>query len=277
MPVCRRLHLKWVSAATILTALLAHGAPVAAQAIPDHPMMSDRYFLAVGALWARSNVQASLNTGRVGVGTFIDFEKDLGLEDAQAIGLFMFSMRLSERWRLEAEYFRISRDDEKVVSRTIGWGNVDIPIGVAVDTSFTLEDARIGFGYSFFRTRDKEVGFGLGVHQTSIEAKLSTQSTGSQDASTSGPLPTFTIYSRMALTDRWMFMARIDRLSLDQDDFDGRISSSGIEFVFQPSRHFNIGMGFRDISYELSSTSDDWRGSMQIQQSGPLLYVGTTF
>jgi hypothetical protein len=81
----------------------------------------------------------------------------------------------------------------------------------------------------------------------------------------------------MALTDRWLFSTRVDRLSLDQDDLDGDIFSSGADFIYQPWRHVNIGIGYREIDFEISGKSDDWRGEIQIRQSGPTLFIGTSF
>ncbi len=52
-------------------------------AVPDHPMMKDRFFIGVGVVWAKSNVTANLNTGTLGLGTFIDFENDIGLKQEQ--------------------------------------------------------------------------------------------------------------------------------------------------------------------------------------------------
>ncbi len=42
------------------------------------------------------------------------------------IGQFAFRMNLSERWRLEAEYFSLNRDSEQQIARTIDWGDREI-------------------------------------------------------------------------------------------------------------------------------------------------------
>jgi hypothetical protein len=257
--------------------LLADSAFAQEDTPPDHPMMSDRFFVAAGVLWAESNVTANLNTGRVGLGTFIDFEDDFGLDETNVIGLFMFRMRLSERWRLEAEYFKLDRDNEKDLSRTIEWGDLTIPINAFARGEFSVEDVRVSVGYSFFQRKDKEIGIGLGAHVMSMDASLSTRNFGSEAASESAPLPVVTFYARMALTDRWLLNVRVDRLSLDTGDIDGSIFSSGTEFVYQPWRHFNIGIGYRDINMEVTSTSEDWRGKAQVRQSGPILFVSSTF
>lgn len=257
--------------------LLAGAARAEEDVIPQHPMMSDRFFIGAGALWAESNVTANLNTGRVGLGTFIDFEDDVGLDENNLIGLFSFRWRMFERWLLQAEYFELNRDNEKQVSRTIDWGDLSVPVNAFARGTFDMSDIRVSVGYSFFRTKDKEIGIGLGAHVTDLEATFSTQNFGSERASQSAPLPVLMMYAQMALTDRWLLSVRVDRLSLDTGDVDGSIFSSGTDFVYQPWRHFAMGLGYRDINIQISSTGEDWRGKAQVRHSGPYLFISSTF
>jgi hypothetical protein len=246
-------------------------------AIPQHPMLSDRWFISAGALWGESNVSASLSTGRVGIGAIVDFEDDVGLDEENLVGVIMFRTHFLERWQVEVEYFKLDRANEKQISRTIDWGDLNVPIDAHVRGSFDVEDARVSIGYSFFKTADKEVGVGLGAHVTRMEASLSTERLGSDRAAQTAPLPFVTMYARMALSDRWLLNVRVDRLSLDTGDIDGKIFSSGAEFIYQPWRHFSIGIGYRDINFQVSSTNEDWRGKAQVQQNGPMLFVSSTF
>jgi hypothetical protein len=269
--------------ANLLGAALSAIAPIEAFCAeaytpPDHPVMTDRFVLSAGISRSESNVTANLSTGRIGLGTLIDFEDDLGLEKDNEIGVFEFSMRMFERWRLDAEYFKLDRDNETQASRTLDWGRLSIPITAAVRSNFDLEDARISVGYSFFRSTDKDVGVGLGAHVMSLDAALSTRNLGSERASIdSAPLPVVNFYARMALTDRWLLNVRIDRLSLDAGAIDGSIFDVEADFVYQPWRHFNIGLGYRDINLEATSTGAKWRGKAQVRQNGPLLFISATF
>ncbi|HEX2492694.1 MAG TPA: hypothetical protein VHK24_02890 [Steroidobacter sp.] len=268
-----------MTAILVATALgaFSHAATAQEETIPDHPVMRDRFFIGVGGMWSDSNVSANLNSGTVGLGAIIDFEEDLGLDETNLIALFFFRMNLSERWRLEAEYFKLDRDKETQIPRTIDWGDLNVPVNAFVNSTFNLEDIRVSVGYAFFKRKDKEIGVGLGAHVMDIEAALETRNFGSQGAQESAPLPVLTLYARMALTDRWLLNVRVDRLSLDTGDVDGSIFSSATEFIYQPWRHFSVGIGYRDINVEISSTSEDWRGKAQIRQSGPALFLSTTF
>lgn len=260
----------------LATLLHAHTAFGQDDQIPGHPMMKDRWFIGGGALWADSNVTGSLNRGRL-VGANIDFEDDLGLDEENFIGVLTVRARIFERWLFEAEYFKLDRDNERTLSRTLDWGEEAIPIDAVVRSSFDVEDTRLSVGYSFFKTQDKEVGIGLGAHVTRMEASLSSERREGQAAAETAPLPFLTMYARIALTDRWLLSIRVDRLSLDTGSIDGSVFSSGTEFVYQPWRHFSIALGYRDINYQISSTSEDWNGKAQIQQSGPMLMISSTF
>jgi hypothetical protein len=245
--------------------------------VPDHPMFTDAWYLSAGALLAESNVTANLNSGPIGAGALIDFEDDMGLDETNLIGLFDARWHFTKRWQLEVEYFKLDRENEKQVQRVIDWGNLNIPINGVAKGTFNIEDFRVGVGYSFFRTKDKEFGVGLGAHVAKLGAGLSTRSLGSEVASQTAPLPFLTVYARMALTDRWLLSMRVDRLSLDTGDINGKIFSSGLDLIYQPWRHFSIGLGYRDINFQVSSVSADWRGEAQIQESGPTLFVATSF
>jgi hypothetical protein len=111
----------------------------------------------------------------------------------------------------------------------------------------------------------------------SLEASLDTRNFGSQRADMSAPLPALSLYARMALSDRWLLNVRVDRLSLDTGNIDGSIFSSAMDFVYQPWRHANIGIGYRDLNLQATSTSARWRGKAQVRLSGPFLLIGTTF
>lgn len=245
--------------------------------VPDHPMLTDAWFMGAGVLWAESNVTANLNSGAIGAGALIDFEDDMGLDESSLIGLFDVRWHFTKRWQLEVEYFKLDRDNEKQVQRVLEWADLSVPIDAEAKGSFNIEDFRVGIGYSIFRSKDKEVGIGLGAHVAKLEAGLSTRNFGSDLASQTAPLPFITLYARVALTDRWLLSMRVDRLSLDTGEIDGKVFSSGVDLIYQPWRHFSVGLGFRDINFQVSSVSDDWRGKAQIQQSGPMLFLATSF
>jgi len=244
--------------------------------IPVHPLLNDSFFLAVGGFWSESRTQARVNSGVVGVGANIDFEKDLGLEERKAVPIYMFGWRFAKHWRVELEHYDIDRDNRHQVSRDIQFGNQTFTASTEVGANFKLDVTRASIGYSLFKTSDKELGIGLGVHETKLQAGLSGAGE-EQNAKTSGPLPVISLYSGFALTNRWLFQTRFDRLKIDVGDTDGDVSNLAIDLVYQPFRHVNFGLGYRTLLLRVDSTSERWRGTAEIRSSGPTLFVGTTF
>jgi hypothetical protein len=247
----------------------------AACSVPDHPVMKDHWYVSGGAMWARSNVTANLNRGVLGA--LVDFEDDLGLDRTDVIGLWDLRWHFARRWQVEAEYFRLDRSGQKQAQRDITFGNVTVPITATANSTFNVEDFRVGLGWSFFRTQDKEVGVGIGAHVARIQASLSSQNFGSDRASETAPLPFLSLYARMALTDRWLLNVRVDRLSVNTGSIDGSVFSSGLDLIYQPWRHVGFGLGYRDINWQISSNNSDWNGKAQIQENGPMLFINGSF
>src|SRR5262245_22782179 len=163
----------------ILRGLLAStiGAVVAAPAfcqepIPDHPALRDKFYFSLGAYFPRTTTSAELES-RTGLGTNIDFENTLGMNESKTVPVAMARWRTNNRWRVEGEYFQLNRSCERTIDRSINWGDHTFPLNASVSSKFDFSDLRLSAGYSFFRTKDKEVGVGLGVHVAGYDANIS--------------------------------------------------------------------------------------------------------
>ena len=111
---------------TLRTALAGLGlaaaiAPAAAQA-PLHPALEDRWTFGAGFFFPNTATQASLASNRTGVGTNVDFEEALDIERSKTVPILYGRWRINQRWRIDAEYFRLNRDSERVIDRNIQWG-----------------------------------------------------------------------------------------------------------------------------------------------------------
>ena len=90
--------------------LSAHAQTDPAEAAPIHPALNDRFIFGLGAFYSRSSTQAGLSGSAGGVGATVDFEKVLGLDERNVSTNGGFVWRMTERWRLEADYFSLNRD-----------------------------------------------------------------------------------------------------------------------------------------------------------------------
>lgn len=244
--------------------------------IPHHPALSDTWFVGVGATLMTSNTEARLQSS-TGVGAIVDFEDTLGLSQTQWVPQGIGRWRFSERWRLEAEYFRLNRNGSKTIEQDITWGDQSIAAGTLVETEFDVSVARVSCGYSFFKTEDKEIGLALGFHVTDFKATVGASGGTAETAKLLAPLPVLSLYDQFALTDQWAIASRLDIFKLAYDPYRGHVLSVGIDALYQPWRHVGIGLGWRTLQIRASVDDSDWRGDLNTNYQGPVLFLSTSF
>jgi len=242
-----------------------------------HPALTDRWSLQLGAYFPKADTTASLNSTAGTRGTSISFEDDLGLDDSKTTATILGSVRLGERWKIEAEYLFLDRSGSRSLSRTLNWGDHTYNLGATVNSEFNSNIYRLSAGYSFVKNNQSELGVVLGLHVTDFEAKLSAPNIGSDKGDVLAPLPTVGIYGAYAFTPRWLLSGRMDYFSLNYNDYDGRLfnASAGVDYRFM--RNFGVGVGYRYVDYDLTASKARYTGNVSYKFNGPVLYVVGSF
>lgn len=276
----------WLAAATLLlgmaTAFTAAAAPAetsATETIPNFPLLGDKFVFEFGGYYPRTSTAASLSGSGGGVGVVVDFEDAFALEDRKLVGIGGFIWRMTERWRLDVEYFVLNRSGTKTLNSEITWGGETFPVGTTVDARYNFNDTRVTAGYSFFKRRDKELGIGVGLHVAGIKASVEDTSGGitAQESSVKAPLPVVNLYGLFALTDNWAVRMRMDWLSLAYGDYSGDIRSAAIDALYQPFRNIGFGLGMRSLIVDLKVDDPDWTGRIRTSYSGPAAFMTVSF
>jgi hypothetical protein len=84
-----------------------------------HRALQDRWSIQLGLYTPSVDTSARLNGSGGLVGTEINFEEDLGYADRKDMPAILASVRLGERWKIEAEYLSLRRENSRALSRTI--------------------------------------------------------------------------------------------------------------------------------------------------------------
>jgi hypothetical protein len=258
--------------------LAAAGAASAAdEAIPDHPALRDRFYFGAGIFVPQTATSAQLQSTRTGVGANVDFENALGMATDKSAPVALARWRISQRWRIEAEYFQLNRSGTKQIDRDIQWGDTVYPVNAVVNSNFDFSDLRVSTGYSFFKRPDKELGVAFGLHIAQYNVSLSANGSATESSAITAPLPVFSLYSQFALTERWALAARFDRFVLKYDTFGGSISAVGLDLMYQPFKHVGFGLGTRSLY--VNASIEDGNRKAQFRQSfqGPLLFMNVSF
>jgi hypothetical protein len=276
-------HYGSMAASTIRRAIAAAflAAPLAAAAaegvIPEHPALLDRFWVGAGAFFPQTTTSAQLQNTQTGVGANVDFENALGMATDKSVPMLSGRWRLGQRWRVEFEYFQLNRTGTKVVDRDIQWGDTTYPINASVSSKFNFSDLRVSAGYAFFKRPDKEVGVGFGLHLAQYDVSLQANGLATESSSVSAPLPVLSVYSQIALTERWALAARMDRFVLKYDTFDGSITGMGLDVMYQPFRHVGFGLGTRALYIDASADKNNRKAEFRQTFQGPLLFMNVSF
>jgi hypothetical protein len=242
-----------------------------------NPALNDKWFFEFGGYFPNTTGNAQLNSTTAGAGTIIDFENMLGMEDHTQAANFAARWRFTERWRLEASYFDTRREGTRTTNQDIQWGDKFYPAGSQLNSSLNVNDARVSVGYSLYKTSDKELGVGLGLHVMGYDARISSLLIGSESKRVTAPLPVITAYGAFSMDDKWSIAARLDRFSLTYNQYHGGITALGLELLYQPFRHVGFGLGYQSLFINFEATRGDFVGKLNQTMQGPTAFLNASF
>jgi hypothetical protein len=261
----------------LVASFVAATARAQTEAIPNHPALTDKFIFEFGGFYSKSSTQASFGPPAGGVGVVVDFENTLGLEERNLSAVGGFLWRITDRWRLEVEYFSLNRSATRTLETDVVWGNTTFNAGSTVNSSYDFSDIRVGVGYSFFKRRDKELGVGLGLHVAGIKTSLQASGIGNESTDVTAPLPVVNFYGAFALTDEWAVRMRVDWLSLNYDTYSGGLRNTAIDVLYQPFRNVGFGFGARTFVLDVEIDDPTWRGRARTVFTGPTVFMTVSF
>ncbi len=270
------------------TAISFSGAPAihAGPYTGIHPLQSDRFVFGAGGYWAAISSAASLHKKGTPLDNDVDFQDDLGFDDTDIQPAFVFTWRFSERSRIEGEYFSVTQGNTATTEKTIEWDDAVYKAGARLDARFDMDIGRVFYGYSFLKTDRQELGAGAGMHYLGLDTSLSGQASVNGKPVTDtvkrgiddwAVLPNIGAYGNHAFSSKWLVSGRVDWISANIGDYDGTLWNAQASVQYQVSDHFGIGLSYRYLSLDLEEDSRKRRWDIDIDYSGPMLFITANF
>ncbi len=246
----------------------------------------DKFQIDIGGFFvtrADTTVSLAEKSGPFAVGTSINFHQDLDLPDSDTVGRIDGYYRWGKRNRVDFSYFKIDRSGTATTSQDINWGDITIPAGTPLVSSFFNQEVfKVTYGFSFLNDRKAELGIDAGLFIDDISVGLSCPSctppnNQRQTADLTAPLPVIGAYFRYNISHRWRFIGKADFFYLEFGDYKGSLTDLRLDVEYHPWKHVGFGFGFNGIQTTLDYETSTESGSIQNTISGPQIYVFTNW
>jgi len=249
----------------------------------DHPLR-DRVKLSLGGFETQDSSSAlRIDDRSLRLGTVLDLEDDLNVEDSASVLRFDGYYRFNRAHRLEWTYYSLDRQGSAGLSRDIEIGNVEFPLGFTVDTELDIRVAEIGYVWSFINVEPYEffLGAGLNVRDVKLTAVGTGLLSGTErrfDNSGKLPMPTVTLGGRYNVLDKLSLNFKMATFGIKFDEQSGRLQDTYFLAEYDITKNFGIGGGFNVYNLDLQfARDDDFSGELKTSYRGLLLYFTGSF
>ena len=224
------------------------------------------------------------------IGSGISFERNLGLDDSEATGLYYINWRMFKRHALEYRYFQLDRSATVTSSTvTIAIGEEEFDITLPIQSFFDITAHEIAYSYSLLFDDRKHLYLGLGISiqdlALGIQGTASSPNPGEIINSTldsTAPLPTLNIGFDYAFTDKWVFVSRLGWLAVEADfgsdeELDGKILNANAGIQWNAFEHFGFFLQYQVFDVDVDYTDRGVLWAIDYEYTGPVLGVDVRF
>ncbi len=250
----------------------------------------DRWRIAAGYFLPSLDTTVQVTDAEGNIGTRIDFEKNLGLDDSKRTGLLFVDWRFFKRHRLTYSYFELNRSAFSIdssVSIIIGDNVFDVTL--PIQSFFDIEANELAYSYSLLFNKRSDLYVGIGISVQDIAAGL--QGTASspdpgellnETLDTTSPLPTLNIGFNYAFNEQWIFQSKLGWLAVEADlggdeVLDGRIINANVGVRWRAFRNVGFFAQYQlfDVDVDFREHSLLW--TVDYDYQGPLIGVDVKF
>ena len=261
-----------------LAAALALAAMIPATSFAQ--MQNDTWVLRAMGFFPKIDTHARADGNNGLVGTDIDFETDLGLDDSKTLPILDVLWRFAPNHRLQLSYLDLSRSATSVLRTTINWRDQTYQINSTVNGEFDSKVTALTYLYSFYRTPETELSAGIGLHYTDITAGLSSVGSAvsvSRSVDAKAPLPVLAFNAAARFSPTLGGELRYQWFGIKIDEYDGSLNVFNAVLSWYPWQNFGIEGGYNYTRYDLSVDKEAWRGEAKYTFKGPVLGIVARF
>lgn len=234
-------------------------------------------------VWARAFFASTNTSIRVDsdtleiLGTLIDVEDDLGIDNSVAMPLVGAQWRFRQRHMLELAYFELNRSATIVVEDEIQWGDLVVPVDFELNSSVDTNVARLAYRYALVQDTNQEFSIGGGLHWTEMKAGISVAGIGTGSVASDGPLPMITLAYEYRLSPKWTAVFVGEWFGIELDQAEGELVHGDATLLWQTWENVALGVGYNFFEIDFKDGEADFKGLFDYNYQGPFLGVEFVF
>ena len=265
-PVLRRL----LTALAILPLLASASAAAAERETLAFP---ERFVFRIASYSVRgADTELSVLSDTL-IGSGFDFTDDLGGENNVDVPRIDGFFRINDRLRFEFGALQIRRDGLNRLEINLDIGDESYSAGDVVVSEIDYELLKLGYAYSFYRSREVELSFTFGLDLTSYSLDYRLVDGSSADSSkASGPLPMFGVRIAYMIEPKWSLHYLSEVLFIETGGVEGSFVNHELDLRYRLDRRLVIGAGLTRFSMDLDSEDAEWRGRIADTHQGFMLF-----
>lgn len=260
--------------------MISSSAVAAADDAASSKAFPDQFMFRVGGYFVDgSNTQFSLNsTTGLGIGTSIDYQKDLGGETRDKIPRIDLYYRFNDYHRIDFTAFSIDRSGERLLTLDLDIGDETFSASETVNSDIKYTLYKVAYGYSFYHSPKVELSFTAGLNITTYDLNFATGSgSKSESAGVTAPLPILGLKMGYAITPAWSVNYLVEAFAINiEDKFSGSLLNFELSTEYRLLRNFSVGAGLASLGLDAEVIDDDLRGQVVDRYRGFLLF-GTLY
>jgi len=237
----------------------------------NHWIDEDKIKLTIGGFITDYDGEFRLTSSKLGRGTEVSFEDDLGLDESNTVVRLDGHYRLSARHRLEFSYFDLSRDGKAVTTRPIIIDDTLFRRGSTLSTEFDYQILKFAYAYSFWQTEKFDLSASGGLYTFDVDISVKSDDGKGEGDSGTAPFPMFGLHLDYRLSKDIYFATSFEYFVVNEDDGEGELTDGSIGLEYRPFENIGFGLAYNAVTIFIESNDDD--DEFDYEYDGILFYL----
>lgn len=258
-------------------------APAWSSDAPDP--LKDPFFISLGTYIVQSDTELRVDGKGGEQGTPVDWERTFGGGDVTRFRVDA-QWRFADRHKLRALWFNTDRSSTRTFDSEIDWGGETFPVDTRVKGDIAYDIYELAYEYAFFKRETYEISALIGAYYAQFDASLAatitnpdgtTQRNAKGDANLDAPLPVLGLRGQWVLPYNLSFDVSGQWFAVSIDQYSGNLQDYRGTLTWQPRKWLGIGLGYDWFSAHGDADSSNFKGKLDWNYRGPMLYYSASF